>query len=82
MLESLVYSSRLPEAFRTSGGKAASKARRRVVPYFEILMRSKTIHEATRNVISCPFRVSSWIVLAQGKTTRNQFRALPDAAST
>jgi hypothetical protein len=48
-----------------------------VVPYFEILMRSKTIHEATRNVISCPFRVISWIVLAQGKTTRNQFRALP-----
>ena len=39
-------------------------------------MRSKTIHEATRNVISCPFRVISWIVLAQGKTTRNQFRAL------
>jgi hypothetical protein len=42
-----------------------------VVPYFEILMRSKTIHEATRNVISCPFRVISWIVLAQGQTTRN-----------
>jgi hypothetical protein len=35
------------------------------------------IHEAARNVISCPFRVISWIVLAQGKTTRNQFRALP-----
>jgi hypothetical protein len=45
--------------------------------HFEILMRSKTIHEATRNVISCPFCVISWIVLAQGKTTRNQFRALP-----
>jgi hypothetical protein len=34
-------------------------------------MGVKTIHEATRNVISCPFRVISWIVLAQGKTTRS-----------
>jgi hypothetical protein len=56
---------------------AAAGYRQRVVPYFEILMKSKTIHEATRNVISCPFRVISWIVLALGKTTRNQFRALP-----
>jgi hypothetical protein len=44
----------------------------RVVHYFETLMGVKTIHEATRNVISCPFRVISWIVLAQAKTTRNQ----------
>jgi len=48
-----------------------------VVSWFETLMRVKTIHETTRNVISCPFRVTSRIVLAQGKTTRNQTRALP-----
>ena len=40
-------------------------------------MGSKTIQEPTRNDISCPFRVISWIVLAQGKTTQNQTRALP-----
>ena len=48
-----------------------------MVPCFETLMGVNTIPEATRNVISCPFRVNSWIVLAQGKTTRNQTRALP-----
>jgi len=41
-----------------------------VVPYFEIPMGSKTIHEPTRNDISCLFRVISWIVLTQEKTTR------------
>jgi hypothetical protein len=34
---------------------------------FEILMSTKTIHEPTRNVFSCPFLVISWIVLAQGE---------------
>jgi hypothetical protein len=52
------------------------RSRAWVVIYFETLMAVKTIHEATRNVILCPFRVISWIVLAQGKTTRNQTRAL------
>jgi len=45
--------------------------------YFETQMGVKAIHEATRNVISCPFRVISWIVPVQGKTTRNQTTALP-----
>jgi hypothetical protein len=48
-----------------------------VVPCFETLMGVKTIHEATRKVISCPFSVISWIVIAQGKKTRNQTGALP-----
>jgi hypothetical protein len=47
------------------------------VLYFEIPLGSKTIHEPTRNDISCSFSVISWIVLTQGKRTRNQFRALP-----
>ena len=47
------------------------------MPYFETVMGVETIHEATRNVISCPFHVTSWIVLAQGKTIRNRTRALP-----
>jgi hypothetical protein len=49
-----------------------------VVTCFETLMGVKTIHKPTRNVISCSFRVISWIVFAQGKTTRNQTRALPE----
>jgi hypothetical protein len=48
------------------------------VPSFETLMGVKTIHEATRNLISWPFRVISWIVLVQGKTMRNQTRAWLD----
>src|SRR5258707_15140507 len=46
-------------------------------------MPSKTIHETTRNVFSCPFRVILWIVLARGKTNPKEFRALPpDRVST
>jgi len=39
-------------------------------------MGVKTIHEATRNVISCQFRVISWIDLAGKDNTKSNLGAV------